>query len=102
MPIFRPRTVLANGPTSHGLRALATADVVLATRDLTATGTTSLEANVEDYRAYDVPFQRVGDAIDVVQLFRDGISALVAGVDRQRKLGDRAGQRRGADAIGLC
>ena len=61
---------------------MATADAVLATRDVTATGALSLEAKVEDYRADGVSFERVGDpivsdvgdAIDVVQLFRGGIS----------------------------
>jgi len=55
---------------------------VLNTRDLTATGATSLEARVEDYRADGVSFEQVGapivsdvgDAIDVVQLFEGGIS----------------------------
>lgn len=71
-----------NAYDPDAIRAMATADAVLNTRDLTATGATSLEAKVEDYRADGVSFERVGDpivsdvgdAIDVVQLFRGGIS----------------------------
>jgi hypothetical protein len=67
---------------ADAIRAISTADAVLNTRDLTATGATSLEARVEDYRADGVSFERVGapivsdvgDAIDVVQLFRGGTS----------------------------
>ena len=67
---------------ADALRAMATADAVLVTRDQTATRATSLEARVEDYRADGVSFERVGDpivsdvgdAVDVVQLFRGGIS----------------------------
>jgi hypothetical protein len=71
-----------NAYDADAIRAVATADAVLNTRDLTATGATSLEARVEDYRADGVSFERVGepivsdvgDAIDVVQFFRGGIS----------------------------
>ena len=71
-----------NAYDADAIRATATDDAVLNTRDLTATGATSLEARVEDYRADGVSFERVGDpivsdvgdAIDVVQLFRGGIS----------------------------
>ena len=71
-----------NAYDPDAIRAMATADAVLATRDLTATGPLSLEAKVEDYRALGVSFERVGapivsdvgDAIDVVQLFRGGTS----------------------------
>ena len=71
-----------NAYDADAIRAVATADAVLNTRDLTATGATSLEARVEDYRADGVSFERVGapivsdvgDAIDVVQLIRGGIS----------------------------
>jgi len=71
-----------NAYDADAIRAVATADAVLNTRDLTATGATSLEARVEEYRADGVSFERVGDpivsdvgdAIDVVQLFRGGTS----------------------------
>jgi ketosteroid isomerase-like protein len=71
-----------NAYDADAIRAMATADAVLNTRDLTATGATSLEARVEDYRADGVSFEQVGapivsdvgDAIDVVQLFEGGIS----------------------------
>jgi ketosteroid isomerase-like protein len=71
-----------NAYDADAIRAISTADAVLNTRDLTATGATSLEARVEDYRADGVSFERVGapivsdvgDAIDVVQLIRGGIS----------------------------
>jgi hypothetical protein len=72
-----------NAYDADAIRAIATADAVLNTRDLTATGATSLEARVEDYRADGVSFERigapivsdVGDGIDVVHLFRGGSSA---------------------------
>jgi hypothetical protein len=71
-----------NAYDADAIRAMATADAVLATHDLTATGALSLETAVEEYRAAGVYFERVGDpivsdvggAIDVVQLFRGGIS----------------------------
>jgi len=71
-----------NAYDADAIRAIATADAVLNARDLTATGATSLEARVEDYRADGASFERVGapivsdvgDAIDVVQLFRGGTS----------------------------
>jgi hypothetical protein len=72
-----------NAYDADAIRAVATADAVLNTRDLTATGATSLEARVEDYRADGVSFERVGDlivrdvgaAIDVVQLVRGGAAS---------------------------
>ncbi len=71
-----------NAYDADAIRAVATSDAVLNTRDLTATGATSLEARVEGYRAEGASFERVGapivsdvgDAIDVVQLFRGGTS----------------------------
>jgi hypothetical protein len=71
-----------NAYDADAIRAVATDDAVLNTRDLTATGALSLEARVEDYRADGTSFERVGapivsdvgDAIDVVQLIRGGTS----------------------------
>ena len=72
-----------NAYDADAIRAIATDDAVLSTRDLTATGALSLEAAVERYRDDGVSFERVGDPIvrdagahiDVVQLGRGGSSA---------------------------
>lgn len=71
-----------NAYDADAIRAIATDDAVLNTRDLTATGALSLETRVEDYRADGVSLERVGDpivsdvgdAIDVATLLRGGIS----------------------------
>ena len=71
-----------NAYDADAIRAMATDDAVLNTRDLTATGATSLETRVGEYRADGASFERVGapivsdvgDAIDAIQLLRGGIS----------------------------
>ena len=71
-----------NAYDADAIRAIATDDAVLNTRDLTATGALSLETRVEEYRADGVSLERVsdpivsdvGDAIDVALLSRGVIS----------------------------
>jgi len=71
-----------NAYDADAIRAIANDDAVLNTDDLTATGALSLEAAVERNRVSGVSLERVGDpivsdvgdAIDVVQLIRGGIS----------------------------
>ena len=71
-----------NAYDADAIRAMATDDAVLNTRDLPATGATSLETRVGEYRADGASFERVGapivsdvgDAIDAIQLLRGGIS----------------------------
>lgn len=72
-----------NAYDADAIRALSTADAVVSDRDLTATGATSLETKVSEYRTDGLSFERVGDPvvrdvgphIDVVQVSRGTYSA---------------------------